>query len=331
MAWKGPYEEGVTQSLINRFLVCPYRFYIYTMLGLDENKELHPNLIWGSVYHKGLEYLIKNPKLSSDFTDSDWEVVDKAVDDCLDKDYPNAPVTYRITIKRMLRLYDDGYKERHEFNTEVVFKESYKLPGYGNIKLRGMADGLSLDKSVLVEHKCKGKIEGQLSRLETPVDFQVQLYCLMLGPREVIYDLIRIPEAQFFMPKRRVHEKIASYANSLIDDRKHGDFPVGPNKHLWLDQHTTFQDDVSIEDFTKFSFNPILVKLCKWWDRVNEPGFDMDNPDYYDDIFYRTPIRHFNPSNTEKFRCDYHELLSGACTLDDLVPVKSYFSELEDD
>ena len=331
MPWKGPYEEGVTQSLLNRFLVCPYRFYLYAILGLDENRDLHPNLIWGSIYHKGLEWLIKNPKLSSDFTDSDWEEIDNAVDAYIESDYPDCPVTYPITIKRMLRLYDDSYKERAEFITEKVFEEKYEHPTFGTIKLKGMADGLSLDKSILVEHKCKGKIEGQLSRQETPVDFQVQLYCLMLGPREVIYDLIRIPEAQFFMPKRRVHEKIKAYANSLIDDRKHGDFPVGPNKHLWLDQHTTFQDQVSLADFINFRLNPLLHKLCRWWERVNEDNFDPDNPDFYDDVFYQVPIRHFNPSNTEKFKCDYHDYLTGAIDMDDLIPVKSYFSELEDD
>ena len=331
MSWKGPYDEGITQSIINRFLECPYRFYIYTILGLEEQQELHPNLVWGSIAHKGLEILIKNPKLSSDFTDSDWVEVDQAIDDLIDKDYPNCPPNYPISIKLMMREYDDSYKEEYKFLTEVVFEESYLHPVYGKVLLRGMADGLSLENEVLVEHKCKGKIDPLLSRLETPVDFQVQLYCLMLGPRKVIYDNIRIPDNQFFMPKRRIGEKFGYYVKSWYTEREHGDFPVQKNKHLWLNQHTTYQDDESLDNFVNFRLNPLISKICKWWEHVTQPGFDHNNPEFYNDVFYQVPIRHFNPSNTEKFKCNYHDFLTEAIAIEDLIPVKSYFSELEDD
>ena len=54
LAWKGPLEGGITQSLLTKFLECPYRFYLYAGLGLEQPGEPEPNLIWGDICHKGL-------------------------------------------------------------------------------------------------------------------------------------------------------------------------------------------------------------------------------------------------------------------------------------
>ena len=54
--WKGPVIDGITQSMIGKFIQCPYRFYLYAILGKVDNKPLPDNLIWGDVTIKVLNF-----------------------------------------------------------------------------------------------------------------------------------------------------------------------------------------------------------------------------------------------------------------------------------
>lgn len=338
--WKGPYEGGLTQSLINKFLECPYRFYLYTILGLKEDEGFNENLIWGDTFHKGLEHLIAIPYPSQEFTPQDWAGIDDAVDEHIKSKYAAAPSTFRFSVKNMLRLYDDSYKEENTpFKTEVVFAHEYTTARGFKVLLRGKCDGLAPPKALsflpdpvssptLIEHKCKGKLDLS-NKAEILYDLQVNLYCLCTGARNVIYDIIRIPDTQFYLPRRRQMEGAVPYMNRLYYTEISGDFPIRSKKPLWLAQfHETIMED-DLQSFRAQTIDPLIERICLWWEHVIQPGFDPDHPSCHNSLFYRTPIRHFDPGKTERFKCSYWNYLTGGISREDLIPVENYYAELQ--
>mgnify|MGYP003434972696 FL=1 len=327
--WKGPLRDGITQSLINKYLTCPYRFFLYAGLGLEEPRQLHPNLIWGDTFHKGLELLIEKDKPQKDLSPEEWDEVIQKTNKHLKEKFPTAPGSFIHTIKRMLALYDDRYKGSSKFHTEVEFREPYETTNGYKVTLRGKVDALSHDRHTLVEHKCKGKIDQVQTSKEVPVDHQVLLYCYITTARTVVYDLIMIPEAQWMLPARRPSQTNDNWAEQLFTSTSGEKFPIAQKKHHWVQQIGPLEiNESQIYEFRAFTLDPIIERMYKWFEHVSQPDFDHTNPKFYNEHFYRVPVRHFDPGKTEIFKCDYFDYLTGSGDLDDLVPVKGFYQEL---
>ena len=149
-------------------------------------REPEPNLIWGDVCHKGLELLIEKKWERTEFTPEDWEEIYGGVEEHIKSDWPGAPITFLPSIKQMLTLYNDEYKQTYgEFITENKFQIEHTTPNGNLVSLRGKADGWNQEHKVLVEHKCKGKIDIQQTMRETPTDLQVNVYSYVLGTRTI--------------------------------------------------------------------------------------------------------------------------------------------------
>ncbi len=334
MKWLGPLHGGITQSLINRFLECPYRFYLYAALGLEELGEPEPNLIYGDTAHKGLEHIIKRPYQIIDFTPDDWHDIDNEIDCHINNYWPMAPATFPVSIKRMIRLYDDSFKEEYgPFETEKEFAVPYTSIHGHKITLRGKIDALSTSSPYptpcIGEHKFKGRFETKYIRQEIQVDQQLMIYCFVSGARQGIYDTIKIPDTQWAKPPKRERERPTSYINSLYDDREWGDYPISRKRHLWISQVPFTLEDSDIHQYFQETVDPLIDLICTWYDYVQQPGFDPENPKFYNRIFYKTPVRHFNPSNTENYKCNYYNYLTKQITINDLVPVKAFYAELK--
>lgn len=346
--WPGPYEGGITQSLLTRFLQDPYSFYIYAVLGLEEPEELHPNLVWGDTFHVGLEHLIEIPCTSDNFSPEDWGEIDNAVDSYINKEYPSAPDTYPFSIKEMLRLYNDNFKRDHApFETEAKFKKEYKTSHGHTVTLRGKYDGVEVEHrekvqinettlkevvsygDTLIEHKAKGKIDPQQTKDEIPFDLQTNLYCLTSGCRHVIYDLIKIPDTAWSKPQRRAMQRPSSYVQDLYYNKQWGDFPIIQKKHLWVSQLHIHLTEESIQQYVERTIDPLIDLVCNYWEHVNDPNFDWQNPKCFNHLFYHTPIRHFDPAFTTSFKGPYWSYRTDQIDLDELRPVKSYYAELD--
>lgn len=331
MKWAGPLKGGVTQSLLTKFLECPYRFYLYAGLGLKEPEDPEPNLIWGDIGHKGLELLIEKPYERIEYTPEDWEEIYAGIDEHAYRNWPEAPITFLPSIKQMLTLYDDSYKQQYgNFVTELKFNVEHTTPAGNTISLRGKVDGYNEAHKVLVEHKCKGRIDIQQTMRETPTDLQVIVYSYVMGTRTIIYDLIRIPDTQWSLPPKTQYQNPVQYIKSLYDKRNWGDFPIFTKKHKWIQQVIVDLNDEHIEMCMAETINPLIDKLCIYWDYVSDPNFDYQNPAHYNHIFYKTPIRHFDPGRTQSYKCSYWNLLTDSIGMEDLVPVDSFYAELDE-
>ena len=214
-------------------------------------------------------------------------------------------------------------------NSVANFKLREGQPIGCKVTLRGKVDALSHDRHTLVEHKCKGKIDQVQTSKEVPVDHQVLLYCYITTARTVVYDLIMIPEAQWMLPARRPSQTNDNWAEQLFTSTSGEKFPIAQKKHHWVQQIGPLEiNESQIYEFRAFTLDPIIERMYKWFEHVSQPDFDHTNPKFYNEHFYRVPVRHFDPGKTEIFKCDYFDYLTGSGDLDDLVPVKGFYQEL---
>jgi hypothetical protein len=328
--WKGPYVDGITQSLLNEFLKCPYSFYIYTILGLKEPEQPQPNLIWGDCFHKGLELLIP---------ESNLKVAVEGMVEYLHTNYPFAPNTFELSLKKMLRIYSTK-PFKGDWRTEEVIDTYMTLPQLPHkVRIRGKKDAITHNHpefgSVLGEHKAKGYTDPEQTRDEIQQDLQCNLYMYTeASPCEwVFYDLIKIPDVQKYGPQPYISEPSEKYIERIysgpMDTSYGGKYPIYKYKHLWINQGVYHIPLSSQEEYWDTVISPQIRRLAIWYDYVTDPNFDYQNPSHYNEFFYKMPVRHFDGRKTENFKCKYHSLLTNQSTIDDLVPVNSYFSELE--
>lgn len=324
--WKGPLIDGITQSMMSKFVQCPYRFYLYAILGLKDNTPLNPNLIWGDVFHKGLELFIRTKNHNT-------AVVGML--EYLRTKYPEAPSTYEISTKNLLyRFTLDTYQG--EWTTEQSFSIPIETPTGRKILIRGKKDAIQTDHPdygrILGEHKCKGYIDPTQTALEIRQDRQVNIYCYLHNIEWINYDLILIPEAVKYKPPRAFNESPQVWMEKLFTGPcgSYGIFPINQNKHLWIHNATYHLPREVQEKYWIETVYPTIDRMCVWWDWVTQSGFDHENPKFYNEFFYKTPVRQFEASNTEKFQCEYYNHLIGEEDISDLADVGSLYQELED-
>lgn len=331
MPWDGPFADtengGISQSLLNEADQCPYRLYLYAILGLRPKEEPSPQLIWGDTLHKGLEWYLKSSYV---------EARDKMLDYLAEK-YPHAPTTFPASLQRMLLLYE---RMEGTWVTELVFDHrfEYNLGGKTrNVRLRGKLDGLCIDHPdrgrAIVEHKAKTYIDPVKTRREIKHDRQCNLYMRLHNTEWVYYDLILNPEVQKYVPVRGYTQSDDEYISMLFSGPSAsygGMFPINSNKSKWLSQEPYFISHEEQEHYWNFFLIPAIERLVTFWEYVTQPGFDPEDPNWYNHIFYRMPVRNFIASNTKNFECKYYSYLLGEEGLNDLEPVPSYFGELEE-
>lgn len=342
-AWSGPYEGGITQSLITRFLECPFRFYLYAYCGLEEPKQLDERLIWGDTIHKGLEHYIRGDSLETALTH---------MLDYQHTHYPRAPATFQYTTRNMLRLYPiDKIRAWGKVLTEQEIDQKINInhkrydPShpdryydnlYDDVRMRGKVDMLAEDLTRFGDHKGKGKNAGDPStvKAELGTDTQMNMYAYAFNCIEHwIYDLILIPEDQPRTPAQRVGETPEEWADRIFNTHKDisSGFPIKQQPAKWINQVPHFQPKQEIIDHMNFTVKPLMQRICDWWEHVNQPNFDPNNPEFYNAIFYRSPVRLFDPAKTRSFKCNYHSYLTGQTDFASLTPIKGFYTELSNE
>ena len=349
--WKGPVDGGITQSLLGKYLQDPFSFVLYYGCGLEEPSATNQNLIWGNMFHLLLELSLPIPTL---YTQLPQETLDHLSKQLIDHEarYTHVEPTTLYSVQEMMKLYNDRYKCYYSVATEKQFKFDYSTRNH-KVSLMGKIDGIGTryltplplcdplppdwfgpDSPVLIEHKCKGFHDKLQHRQEIKTDLQLNLYLhamQVLGHTtdQVIYDIIRIPEVQFGCPERNIGERIPYYINRIYNTQKpYKEFPVAKNGFAWLDQHCFTHPESTVTEFRKITLDPIIDSLCYMYEYTLADSFDPFNPDCYNHLFHRRPLRLFDPARTEKFKKDYYNFLTGQLPIDGLVQVPHLFKEL---
>lgn len=346
-AWAGPFEGGITQSIISRFLTCPFQFFLYAYMGLEEQTPLEPNLIWGDTLHVGLEHRIRGHTLDESIKIM-WEYQMKR--------YPTAPASFRYSTRNMLALYPIN-KLSHwgRITTEHPIKAQYTLGNYyrpnpnkifstdpylsyggETITFRGKVDMLSEDGTKFGDHKGKGKHAPSPESLKEELgqDLQMNAYAWFLGKvSDWMYDIIKCPEAQTRVPAKRASETPEQWIDRIFHTHQdiHNGYPIKTCHGLWIRQVPFWQEVEDIEKYMMYTLEPLFHKIVDWWHHVTHPLFDPNDPRWYGPMFYISPVRNFNPTSTFSYKCKYHSFLTGKTDITSLTPIKSFYPELQNE
>lgn len=272
--WKGPVEDGITQSLLGRFLVCRERFRILVMEGLKPKETFYPPIHFGQMWHTCEESLARKESWAQSLKDycillvrqfrSQQEQIDHWYNVC----------------SALFPLYVDHWKKHPDVKTrepvleEQVFDVPYKLPSGRTVRLRGKWDSVDLvkDRSNLglwiQENKTKSTIDVSKVSRQVTYDLQSMFYRVALD----LYDWtgsVRVEEApasgfpvvgiRYNVVRRSAHKSVGSMLEKLEKDRADGRISE------WFDRYNIRILKTDIAEFKKYTLDPILETLMCWW------------------------------------------------------------------
>lgn len=277
--WKGPEEDGVTYSLLARFLQCPRRFQTYAIRGLRPRTTYNHKVLYGTFWHACEEY----HALGKDWEEmlfnlSRYACMQNPMDtQDIDRWYRVCRVQFPI----YLRYWGD-YDARGGFKAverEKVFDVKYHSPSGRVFRLRGRRDGVYLrdgGERWLFETKTKGDVDEGALRSQLTFDLQTMMYLVALRAEGtpaagVYYNVVRRPlsggrgtivrhKARGSKPEE-TWESYQDRLRAVIDGT--GEDSPGPSNFFfrWVIPVT----DGDILAFEVECLNPVLERLHHWY------------------------------------------------------------------
>lgn len=299
--WKGPEVDGVTQSLLGKYLTCKERCRVYVMEGLIPHPTFSHRMEFGNLWH-----------VCEENYNGDWQEQLLINAKALACQYPLSNASGQIdTIYQLCKLefpiylkyWEENLNEKSRVSVakEIIFRtgengiKEYKLASGRIVTLRGKLDGIEQigvgkEKAIwLGENKAKGEIDEQLIKRQLSFDLQTMMYLTvmemmpdeMTGRKQkgsrlhiagVRYHTVRRPlsggKHSIQQKKGRDTKEGLKGAESLRDfyDRLAGLIIDNPD-YFFMRWPVT----VDSQDLIKFAdtcLDPVLENLCddyEWW------------------------------------------------------------------
>ena len=183
--WKGPESDsaqgGVTQSLLQKFLVCRERFRLQVVEGWKPVDTFNHRIEYGNMWHECEEALGLGAHWTAALLCYTKKLCKKyrTQQEQINHWYNVCKVQFPIYL-----YYWKDHKEKGKtpLMAEQTFRVPYSLPNGRVVYLRGKWDGMELlaDKRVgglyLREHKTKGDIDEELITKQLGFDVQTMFY-----------------------------------------------------------------------------------------------------------------------------------------------------------
>jgi len=358
--WKGPEVDGITFSLLSRFLVCRERFRLLVVEGIRPAKTFNHSIEYGQMWHTCEETFS---------TGNDWNPDLREYSIYLCRKYPTQQeqVEHWYNVCRVqFPIYVDYWKKnkdvtkRKPVEQEQVFSVPYKLPSGRTVILKGKRDGvdqIGRDGKYLTEHKTKGDIREEIIKRQLSFDLQTMLYMIAYQEEKgeslkgVRYNVVRRPLSGGEGTIKR-HKPTQGTKCNLKSCKEHpsvdcnkckgtgrvGAKPEETKEHFYnrvsdiieAKPETYFMrwkcevSEEEVETFRIQCLNPVLEQLCNWYGWIT--SFDPAPEEYGYGVHYRYPFGVYNPMN-EGRASELDEYLTTGSTLG-LEKVESLFEEL---
>lgn len=180
-------EDGITQSILSRYVVCKERFRVQFIEGLRESDRFEKRIEYGNLFHLAEENFLAG---------QDWRaaVRDYSRDLCIKYPTQQEEISkwYQVCLLQY-PIYEEYWrkhpdvKNRTTLDPEFEFDVTYDLPSGRVVKLRGKIDGLHLigpTKTAPV-YVQENKIKGELNEVEIArqlrFDLQTMIYCIVVA------------------------------------------------------------------------------------------------------------------------------------------------------
>lgn len=342
--WKGPIVDGVTQSLLSRFLCCRERFRLLVVHGLRPSDGFNPRLEYGNMWHVCEEALAAERPWLKDLTEY--------VKQCSLRYADQRPMIehWFQVCKVQFPLYEKYWAKHKEVKSrEPIFQEEtfdvpYKLPSGRVVRLRGKYDsvdwvGPKKQRAIwLGENKSKGDIDESDMQRRLTFDLQTMLYLITLpkwletrglptGPvAGVRYNVVRRPLAGGKYSIHRHKPKKSNPKGESAEDyyKRLGGLIAGDPQHFFM-RWTAEIPSGDLEKFKEESLTPILESLCDWWEFQEDKNFKFPFAKG-NRVHFRLPYGIYNPTLEGK-ASDIDEYLESGSMVG-LQRVTSMFGEL---
>jgi hypothetical protein len=309
------YKDGVSQSLLAKFINCRERFRLYAVEGLrpTDRKEA---MEFGTIFHKALEYHAQKMTTSQINTKlMKWAKDNPKVDKAL----------CRIATAILPHYIDEWKEEKLEYvASEEIFDVPYIASNGKTVRLRGRRDEMFVRNGLLwlQENKTKTNIDEDKIMACLPEDLQTMLYVYTAGidyhPRKmggVLYNVIRKPSL-----KQGAKETESQFLKRISDD-------CADRRDHYFKRYDVELTQNDIDSFMDQILDPHITALVEWWESVKHNPFDPwrlqdgeRNPHHW-----RRPFGIFDPMTFGKG--DYFELIVSGSHLG-LETVETAFPEL---
>ena len=334
--WQGPEKDGVTQSLLNLFLMCRERFRVKVIDGLGPADNFNHRLEYGNLWHTCEEAHAKNEdplKALKDYANG------------LLRRYPSSQgevEKWYLICKMQFPIYANYWKkhpdvkDRTPLYQEEVFNVPYLLPSGRTVSMKGKFDSVDVigKKSIyLQENKSKGSLDEELLQKQLTFDLQTMFYLVALKiwlrshdistpVHGVRYNVICRP---FAGGKGMIRQKQATKTTreetlpELIERLKTDYILVEPE--YWFMRWKVMIGQSDCQRFCDEFLTPILEQLCDWWEALQTEGGNRSK------YHYRTPYGIYNPL-AEGYMTDVDEYVATGSTAG-LQKLETLFPELE--
>lgn len=198
--WKGPEEDGITFSLLSRFLVCRERFRLLVIEGLKPHEQWSHKMGYGNMWHTCEEALATGDTTVIVVNGMElplWRVkLREHVKEVVEKNKPQRDeiLKYYEVCKQQFPVYLQHYSKgekglkRTPIFQEKVFRVPYKIkPSGREVILCGKFDAVDHLKSpeiqkglYLQEDKTKGDVRRHLIERQLKFDLQTMIYVVAL-------------------------------------------------------------------------------------------------------------------------------------------------------
>jgi len=301
--WGGPEKEGVTNSLLQRFLACRERFRVSVIEGLGPPETFNHRIEYGNMWHTCEEAL------------EDWEDALRVYASNLAsvyRDQQEQVAHWHMVCRTQFPIYLEYWMKHPEVVNqdpilrEEVFAVPIRLPSGRSVILRGKWDGVSVigkggkGKLYLEEHKTRGDVDPAQIQKQLMFDHQTMIYVTALQAAIDQEDPdTSVGELPIF-PKKRVAGIRYNVIRRPLSGGKHSIRRLKPTKsnpqgesaeayyarlggliqeepdhyfHRW----TASVQPSDIVAFRTQYLEPILEQLCDWYHWVtNGDPWDKD-------------------------------------------------------
>ena len=288
--WKGPKEDGLTQSLLGRFLNCRHRFYLKTILGLTEEEGFRVPIEYGNIWHECEEALAAG---------QNWNLKAKECAERLCREYPleqeKVSHWYQVCVVQfpIYVKYWEKHKDtqaRKNVASELAFKAPYVLPDGREVTLRGKFDSVDLigkgkkAELYLQENKTKGDINEEQLVEQLTFDLQTMFYLvalrsLRLGgkhPTGIRYNVIRRPlSGGKGTIRQHKPSKAKPQGESAVDFYNRVKGVIEEDQDRYFMRWSVAIAPQELVAFEHQFLIPILTQLCDWWEWISA---DPANP-----------------------------------------------------
>lgn len=304
--WKGPQEDGITFSLLSRFLCCRERFRLYVVEGLRADEGFNHKIEYGQLWHEAEE------------AHSAGKPFRPAINAYMDRLRSKYPANEAEILKwgALCSLHFPVYvahwknspieRQRQPIWEEKTFCVPYRLPNGAIVKLRGKWDCIfARNKSLyLQENKTKGEIDELGVTRSVHENLQTMIYQVALRTwKEIayscsgntppcfpfvevhptpnlpnmdaltgrkiagtLYNIVRRPLSDRFAPRQRKGETAKAFYERVAAG-------IAKDPAHWFKRWDVTITDADVARFRQRVLDPILGQLCVWWESIKDDPF----------------------------------------------------------